>query len=297
MTTPMPVAEVPGSPGFFTITLEPNQGPMVVLDHPFLQRLEATIAAVPKSAIGVIVRSGSERVFVAGADLKTIDAWDDQQLDRYLAYGSKVFGMLCELGCPTAAIVSGAALGGGLELAMHCDALIGAPSPSGKPYPVGLPEAGLSICPGWGGTNLLPARIEAADAITRTATGANLTYDDAVAAGMFDAVASSAGELVPVAVKWINERRAKGDLKRDGAPRRWIGRADRRAAALAALVSVRETLPATESATAVARAVEAGLEHGWTEALAVERRELVRLRHTAPARAALKAFFEKTAKK
>jgi 3-hydroxyacyl-CoA dehydrogenase/enoyl-CoA hydratase/3-hydroxybutyryl-CoA epimerase len=297
MTAAMPVAEVAGSPGYYTLTLEPNVGPMVVLDHPFLQRLEATLNAVPPNAIGLIVRSGSERVFVAGADLKTIDAWDDPQLDRYLAFGSRVFAMLCELGCPTAAVISGAALGGGLELAMHCDALVGAPSPSGKPFPVGLPEAGLSLCPGWGGTNLLPARLEPADAIRRTASGTTMTYDEAVAAKVFDAVAPSAAELVPTAIAWMKQHRATGNLKRDGAPRRWIGRPDRRSAVTAALLEVRATLPSTESAQAVARAVEAGLESGWKHAVDVERRELVRLRHTAPAKAALKAFFEKSAKK
>lgn len=294
MTTPMPVAEVPGSPGHYTLTLEPNQGPMVVLDHPLIQRIEAAITAIPSSAIGVILRSGSERVFVAGADLKCIDSWDDDQLDRYLAYGARVFGMLADLPCPTVAVISGAALGGGLELAMHCDGLIAAPSPSGKPYPVGLPEAGLSICPGWGGTNLLPARIDPADAIIRTTTGKNMTLDEAVAAGLFDATVAAADDLIPAAVRWLSERTPK---KRDGAPSKWIGRPERQAAVLKALISIRESLPATESALAVIRAIEAGLESGWRHALEVERRELVRLRHTAPARAALKAFFDKSAKK
>src|SRR5690606_13128652 len=163
-------------------------------DHPFLQRLEATIAALPTAALGVILRSGSERVFVAGADLKTIDTWDDQQLDRYLAYGSRVFAMLAELPCPTAAVISGAVLGHGL---------VGAPPPRGRPHPPGLPEAGLSIGPGWGGTNLFPARIHAPDAIMHTATGATMMFDEAAKAGLFDAVAPSASDLLTTAHKWL----------------------------------------------------------------------------------------------
>src|SRR4030095_4414837 len=84
--------------------------------------------------------------------------------------------------------INGAALGGGLELAMHCDGLVAAPPPSrdgapGKPYPVGLPEAGLGLCPGWGGTNLLPARMDAADAIRRAASGQTMTDDEGAGGG------------------------------------------------------------------------------------------------------------------
>lgn len=297
MTVAMPVAEIPGSPGYYTLTLEPNQGPMVVLDHPFLQRLEATIRSVPRAALGVVVQSGSERVFVAGADLKSIETWEDRQLEKYLAFGSKVFAMIAELPCPTAAVISGAALGGGLELAMHCDGLIGAPSPSGRSYPVGLPEAGLSLCPGWGGTNMLPARMDAGDAIAHTASGKNLSYEEAVTAGLFDAVAPAAAELVPTAVKWLMARRAKGTGRRDGAPSRWIGRPDCQASAITGLMKTKVLLPRTESAGAVARAIEAGLEFGWQRAVEVERRELIRLRHTEPAKAALRAFFEKSGKR
>lgn len=294
---PLPLAEIPDAPGFFTLTLEPNQGPMVVLDHPFIQRLEAAIRAVPASAKGLVLRSGSERVFVAGADLKCIDSWPDDQLTSYLAYGTQVFGMLCDLRCPTVAAISGAALGGGLELAMHCDGLVAAPSPSGKPYPVGLPESGLSICPGWGGTNLLPVRIDPADAITRTASGATLTYVEATVLGMFDRTAATADHLLMTAVQWLKDRLDKGPVRRDGDPSRWIGRPDFKAGVLAGLLKARSALPATESAAAVLRAVEVGLEQGWQAAVALERRELVRLRHAPAGKAALKAFFDRSAKK
>jgi len=294
---PLPLDEIASNPGYYVLTLEPNQGPMVVLDHPLIQRLEAGIKSIPKTALGVVLRSASERVFVAGADLKSIDTWPDDQLTNYLAYGTRVFGLLCDLTCPTVAAINGAALGGGLELAMHCDGLVAAASASGKAYPVGLPECGLSICPGWGGTNLLPARIDPADAIVRTAEGRNMTYDEAVNAKLFDGVAASAGELMTTATAWLDQRRAKGGMRRDGAPSKWIGRPEVKARVMGALVQVRPSLPQTESAAAVVRAMEVGLEEGWTPAVATERRELVRLRSTPAGRGALKAFFEKTGKK
>jgi len=297
-TDPLPFSR--DDSGVITLRLEQPGAPVVVLDHPLIQRLEAALGALPRDAAGLILASASERVFVAGADLKSIDAdkgLDDPQLDAYLAYGQRIFGMLSQLPYWSAAAINGAALGGGLELAMHCDGLVAAPSASGKPYPIGLPEAGLSICPGWGGTSLLPARMDAADAIRRTAEGKPMTYDEAVAAKLFDAVAPSPGELHATAKAWVLGKRAKGAPRRQGEPSRWIGEPGTRSRAQAGLVSASDSLPQTESAAAVVAAVRAGLESGWQAALDVERRELVRLRNTPAGRTAITAFFEKSAKK
>lgn len=283
--------------GVYVVRLEQPGRPVVVLDEGLIRRLDATVDAVPADCRGLVVASASERVFIAGADLKAISELDDSALDRYLAYGQRVFGRLSQLPFPTAAAINGAALGGGLEVAMHCDALVAAPSASGKPYPVGLPEAGLSICPGWGGTNLLPARMDPAEAIARTAGGKPLNFDEARGAGMFDAVADSAGSLIETACRWVADRAGKGRVARDGAPSRWVGRAPGASRCLAALDSVRGDLPDTASARAVAEAVDAGLTTGWQAALDCERRHLVHLRRTPEGAAAIQAFFERSAAK
>jgi enoyl-CoA hydratase len=287
--------------GIGVVRLEQPGKPVVVLDHPLIQRLEATLAAMSKDLRGLVVASGSPRVFVAGADLKTISEWKDEQLHAYLAYGSRVFGMISALPCPTAAAINGAVLGGGLELAMHCDGLIASPpamkdGQPGKPYPVGLPEAGLGLCPGWGGTNLLPARMDPARAITITATGAPMTFDEARDAGLFDAVAESHDALLSTAMTWI-ESVSGTRWQRDGAPSRWIGRGTTAPRVSDASTRVRLEITATEPTAAVLDAVDAGITKGWHAALEVEQRHLVRLRHTPGAKAALAAFFEKSAKK
>ncbi len=258
---------------------------------------QATLRAIRNDAAGLVVASASDRVFVAGADLRSIAEWDDEQLDRYLAFGARVFGMISNLPFPTVAAINGAALGGGLELAMHCDGLVAAPSAGGKPYQVGLPEAGLGLCPGWGGTNLLPARIAPLDAIARTASGRTMGFDEAVGAGLFDAVAPAPGELMAAARAWLVQRIKGGMPRRDGAPLRWIGRTDRAPAVLEALDSGRLELPGTEAGLAVRDAVNTGLTRGWNAALETERRHLVRLRHTPEARRALEAFFARTGAK
>lgn len=303
MTTPLPTAIQADGPyaGVLTLTLEQPGKPVVVLNLELIQRLEATLKTISRDVRGVVVASASERVFVAGADLKSIQELDDPHLHKYLEYGSRVFGMLSQLPCPTAAAIGGAALGGGLELAMHCDGLIGAPNASGKPYPIGLPEAGLSICPGWGGTNLLPSRMEPKDAITRTATGKPMMYEEAVAAHLFDAVAPSAAELVDAARAWVCKVASHGRVDRDGAPSRWIGRVAGpsrfKAAEIGlALMEIADTLPETGSADAVARCVDTGLREGWQAALKAERDHLVKLRSTPEGKAAIAEFFAKSKK-
>jgi enoyl-CoA hydratase/carnithine racemase len=283
--------------GVVVLRLEQAGRPVVVLDEALIRRLEATLKALPRDCLGLVLASASERVFVAGADLKTIVELDDGPLDRYLAYGQRVFGMLSQLPFPTAAAINGAALGGGLELAMHCDALIASPAASGKPYPVGLPEAGLSICPGWGGTNLLPARMDASGAIRRTATGQTMLVEEARSAGVFDAFAPSPDELLPTAKRWIIDRAREGRAERDGAPSRWIGRPAHAAGCLQALDACRDELAPTGSSAAVLDAINAGLTQGWQAALDCERQHLVRLRRSPEGRAAIQAFFERSSAK
>ena len=270
---------------------------VVVLDHGLIQRIEATLKTIPTEAIGLILASASERVFIAGADLKTISTLEDAQLDKYLAYGQRVFGMLSQLPFPTAAAINGAALGGGLEIAMHCDGLIGAPAASGKPYPLGLPEAGLCLCPGWGGTNLLPARLDPTQALTMTATGTTMAFDEACQAGFFDRIAKDQSTLLDDAAAWILDTRSQGRIERDGAPHKWIGH--NASATLAALDTLRadHTLPETASAHAVIEAVDAGLANGWQAALDMERTRLIQLRNSPAGSDAIRAFFERTAAK
>ncbi len=276
------------------LTLDPGDRPVVVIDRALVARLDATLDALPADLTGLVVVSGSPRAFVAGADLKEIHDADDAALLKYLEHAAGVFGRLSQLPYPTAAAINGAALGGGLELAMHCDGLIAAPSAGGKPYPVGLPEAGLCICPGWGGTNLMAARMSAEDAIRRTAVGRTMTFDEAGDARLFDEVCDEPERLVECASAWVAGRAAP---ERDGAPSQWIGRAANAGRVRSALDACRDEIGTSEQGAAVADCVAAGLDGGWDVAIARERGHLVRLRRTPAAVNAIEGFFAKTAKR
>lgn len=107
---------------------------------------------------GAILKSSKPDNFIAGADLKMLaDAGrNDPKVKSFIEHGHRVLNMLESLPCPTCAIVDGAALGGGLEVALACDFIL---MGTGPKVELGLPEVKLGLMPGWGGTQRLPRLI------------------------------------------------------------------------------------------------------------------------------------------
>ncbi|MBB5784951.1 3-hydroxyacyl-CoA dehydrogenase NAD-binding domain-containing protein [Nonomuraea jabiensis] len=111
------------------------------------------------AAVGV---TGKPFIFAVGADLKGAAALATREEALAIgALGHHVFRRLGELAIPSFAFVNGAAMGGGLEVALHCTYRT---ISSGVPA-VALPECFLGLVPGWGGTQLLPRLIGPAKAI------------------------------------------------------------------------------------------------------------------------------------
>jgi enoyl-CoA hydratase/carnithine racemase len=112
-----------------------------------------------------------------------------------------------------------------------------------------------------GRDQLLPARMDAAEAIRRTSSGKPMQFEEAVAAGLFDRVAPDSGKLIATAMQWLAEQK-QGARERDGAPRKWIGRPACAAGVLSAVGEVKEECSATEPGAAVCKAVEVGSARG-----------------------------------
>ncbi|HLX19749.1 MAG TPA: 3-hydroxyacyl-CoA dehydrogenase NAD-binding domain-containing protein [Gaiellaceae bacterium] len=96
------------------------------------------------------VFTGKPFVFCVGADIDEFGRIEDPR--EGIRAGHALFARIRALAFPTVAAINGACLGGGLELALHCDARTIASSVRH----IGFPEVALSIIPGWGGTQLLP---------------------------------------------------------------------------------------------------------------------------------------------
>ncbi len=118
-----------------------------------LANLEAAIDAAIAAEPAFIAVTGKPYIFCVGADVTGMPLIKDH--DQAMAigsYGHKVFAKFKDSPVPTFAFVNGAALGGGLELALHCHYR----TLSRGVAALGLPEVSLGLIPGWGGSQLLP---------------------------------------------------------------------------------------------------------------------------------------------
>jgi enoyl-CoA hydratase/carnithine racemase len=117
------------------------------LNEVMLRELAATAAALQaESAVRVVVLRSTSGVFSAGADLNEWAAVSPARARELSLLGSQAFQALADLPVPVIAVLEGAALGGGLELALACDLRVGTPA-----CRLGFPEPRLGNTPSWGG--------------------------------------------------------------------------------------------------------------------------------------------------
>lgn len=154
----------------------------------------------------VIVTGEGDKAFCAGADLNERRAMSLAETRSFLAELNALANDLAALPCVTIAALNGAALGGGLELALCCDLRVA--SDTAK---LGLPEVRLGIIPGAGGTQRLPRVIGVAAAKELILTGARIDAQRALALGLVSAVVPS-DKVRAEADRWAQEIAAAGPL-------------------------------------------------------------------------------------
>ena len=158
-----------------------------LLTSAVLRRLDSLIgeleAAVKAGSVrAVIVRSGKDGTFIAGADVREIATVHDPAVGRQAARaGQQVFRRLEKLSVPVIAAIDGLCLGGGTELALACDYRLCSDRPETR---IGLPEVRLGILPGFGGTTRLPRLIGMRAAVEMILTGKTLDARRALRAGL-----------------------------------------------------------------------------------------------------------------
>jgi 3-hydroxyacyl-CoA dehydrogenase/enoyl-CoA hydratase/carnithine racemase len=127
-----------------------------------LQSLSAALDELEGAEdVAGLLLTGKPFIFAVGADLKSFTGMDVDTARQAGKLGHDVFSRLQALPFPTVAAINGACMGGGLEIALHCDAR----TMSSGAQVVAFPEVFLSILPAWGGTQLAPRIVGVKDAI------------------------------------------------------------------------------------------------------------------------------------
>jgi enoyl-CoA hydratase len=179
MSTEFILIERDGAVGIVTLN-RPQQ--LNSLSYGIVKELAEAIEAFDRDPeIRVIVLTGGEKVFAAGADIKEMaDATPfDERVRGRFDFRDRINRVLK----PLIAAVSGYALGGGCELAMSCDIII-----ASETARFGQPEVNLGIIPGSGGTQRLTRTVGKYRAMEMVLTGEQLNAKEAESLGLVNKV-------------------------------------------------------------------------------------------------------------
>ena len=247
--------------------------PVNAASHPVREGLLHAVAETnADDSIRAVVLIGTGRAFMGGADIREFDMpLAEPQLPAVIA-------AIMDSPKPWMAAMHGAALGGGLELALACDVRLASPGTL-----IGLPEVTLGIIPGAGGTQHLPRIVGVAHAIDLICSGRRLAAEEAAPLGIVDFVVE--GALRAAAIEHAATMEGKRRLRDREVPagdNDAIDAADRAA---------RAANPGRQVAAAI-ESIRASATMHYATALARERAVFQELRASPEAAELRRRFFE-----
>lgn len=154
-----------------------------------------------KAEIAGVVLTSAKSTFFAGADIDNLFKQTDAKLIFEMCEGLKAqLRRLETLGKPVVAALNGAALGGGLEIALACHYRVALNNPKAQ---FGLPEVGLGLLPGGGGIVRLTRMIGLQPALPLLTEGKRLKVKEALSNGLINAIAETPEDMIAQAKAWI----------------------------------------------------------------------------------------------
>lgn len=167
--------------GILTLTINRPKQLNALNSHVIAALSKEIVEAQSNDDVRIIILTGSgEKAFVAGADIKEFADFDPQQGKDLAALGqATLFDRVERSAKPVIAAVNGFALGGGLELAMSAHVRVA--STNAK---LGLPEVGLGVIPGYGGTQRLAQLVGKGKAMELVLTATMIGADEAHSLGL-----------------------------------------------------------------------------------------------------------------
>ena len=192
--------------GIVTLTLDDPTGSANVMNEHYQESMHKAVerlVAEKDSITGVVVTS-AKKTFMAGGDLKGMITIGPENAGEAFAMVENVkrdLRTLETLGKPVVAAINGAALGGGLEIALACHHRIAADV---KGSQIGLPEVSLGLLPGGGGVTRTVRMLGIQNAfVSVLSQGTRFKPAQAKELGLIDEVLPTIDELVPAAKAWI----------------------------------------------------------------------------------------------
>ncbi|MFG1272242.1 3-hydroxyacyl-CoA dehydrogenase NAD-binding domain-containing protein [Xanthobacter flavus] len=167
--------------------------PVNVTSHAVRQGLAAALDAAEAAGVSRVVLTGAGKTFIAGADAREFAA---APVEPHLP---DIVRRIETFPAPVVAAINGAALGGGLEIALACRARIAAPGAT-----LGLPEVTLGIVPGAGGTQRLPRLVGLGPALSLIGEGRIIQAQEAETMGLVDAIATdpvASARTIPISAR------------------------------------------------------------------------------------------------
>jgi len=235
--------------------IEYQRPPLNAIDWKMLGEIPRALDAfLQDEGVRVIVfASALEKYFSTGADLRVLQAMGPEEMQKWVQGCHSIVRRLRRAQKPLLAAIAGTAVGGGLEIVLHCDVRFAAASAR-----LGQPEINIAFIPPVGTTQSLPRLLGRPRALRFLYEGTLVTAEEAREMGLVDFV--------------VSPERLREEVQKYGA-----ALASKPAAALAA----------------IRRCITTGLEMPFEEALALELEAAVHLAGTPDFSEGLSAFFEK----
>ncbi|MEK6717829.1 MAG: enoyl-CoA hydratase/isomerase family protein [candidate division NC10 bacterium] len=238
--------------------LELNDPPANTYTHQMFREFDDAIlqARFDDEVHVLVVRGKGEKFFSAGANIKMLSEVTPQFKYYFCLHANETLNRLEQTPKLIIAALNGHTVGGGLEIAMACDIRL-AKKDGGK---IGLPEIGLGVLPGTGGTQRLPRLIGKPRALELMVLGRNMPFEEAKELGLVN-------EIFPAESFWED-----------------------------VLAYARQFVPPAKASKAVGRikrSVQSGIEMSFQDALALERELQQELFESQDAKEGFQAYVEK----
>lgn len=271
---------------------------MNTLQAAFAEEMESIftqLAEKQSSLKGLIVHSLKPDNFIAGADVRMLDACTSAGEAQALAEkGQQMFQQLADLPYPVVAAIHGPCLGGGLELALACDYRVCTDSDKTR---LGLPEVQLGLLPGSGGTQRLPRLIGLLPSLDLILTGKQLRAKKAKKLGVADAVVPKT-VLLDVAKSFVEKHTGNSKTKRKASTKEKLmantGLGRKVIFEQAAKKTREKTRGNYPAADAILEVIRFGLENGFEKGQKKEAERFGELVMTPESKALRSIFFATT---